>query len=106
MLRRWRAQSSGDGYLFPGPDGEGHITEVKGAWGRVTRAAKLRGFRFHHLRHTFCTWLALATVPAAAIQKLAGHRNLATTQRYMEAADEHQRAAVARLAPPTVRRAA
>ena len=37
----------------------------------------------HILRHTFCSRLAIRGAPAKAIQELAGHANLATTQRYM-----------------------
>jgi integrase len=37
----------------------------------------------HTLRHTFCSHLAMRGVPARAIQELAGHVNLTTTQRYM-----------------------
>ncbi len=37
----------------------------------------------HVLRHTFCLRLAMRGAPAKAIQELAGHENLSTTQRYM-----------------------
>jgi integrase len=37
----------------------------------------------HRLRHTFCSHLAMPGVPARAIQELAGHQDLSTTQRYM-----------------------
>jgi integrase len=37
----------------------------------------------HILRHTFCSHLAMRGAPAKAIQELAGHQDLATTQRYM-----------------------
>ena len=37
----------------------------------------------HILRHTFCSHLAMRGAPARAIQELAGHQDLATTQRYM-----------------------
>ena len=37
----------------------------------------------HILRHTFCSHLATRGAAARAIQELAGHTNLSTTQRYM-----------------------
>ena len=37
----------------------------------------------HILRHTFCSHLAMKGAPARAIQELAGHTDLSTTQRYM-----------------------
>jgi integrase len=37
----------------------------------------------HILRHTFCSHLAMKGAPTRAIQELAGHKDLATTQRYM-----------------------
>jgi site-specific recombinase XerD len=35
------------------------------------------------LRHTFCSHLAMRGAAPRAIQELAGHRDLGTTQRYM-----------------------
>jgi integrase len=52
---------------------------------RVARAARAAGVRpgVHILRHTFCSHLAMRGAPARAIQELAGHKDLKTTQRYM-----------------------
>jgi site-specific recombinase XerD len=47
------------------------------------RAAKLKHRGVHVLRHTFCSHLAMRGAPARAIQELAGHADLRTTQRYM-----------------------
>jgi integrase len=52
----------------------------------VERAAKRAGLNqngVHRLRHTFCSHLAMRGAPARAIQELAGHKDLITTQRYM-----------------------
>jgi len=54
--------------------------------GFVRRAAQKAGLFNngpHMLRHTFCSHLAMRGAPARAIQELAGHQNLTTTQRYM-----------------------
>ncbi len=37
----------------------------------------------HILRHTFCSHLSMKGAPVRAIQELAGHQDLSTTQRYM-----------------------
>jgi site-specific recombinase XerD len=50
---------------------------------RAARKANLRNNGPHMLRHTFCSHLARRGAPARAIQELAGHQDLATTQRYM-----------------------
>ena len=52
----------------------------------VRRAARRAGVAkggVHILRHTFCSHLAMRGAPARAIQELAGHQDLSTTQRYM-----------------------
>jgi integrase len=46
------------------------------------------------LRHTFCSRLAIAGAPAKAIQELAGHVSLSTTQRYMHLSPAAKDAAI------------
>ena len=50
---------------------------------RAARRAGLKENGVHRLRHTFCSHLAMLNAPAKAIQELAGHKDLSTTQRYM-----------------------
>jgi len=50
---------------------------------RSARRAGLARQGVHILRHTFCSHLAMRGAPARAIQELAGHSSLSTTQRYM-----------------------
>jgi integrase len=56
---------------------------VQGYVGRAARRAGLENNGPHMLRHTFCSHLAMRGAPARAIQELAGHQDLSTTQRYM-----------------------
>lgn len=58
------------------------ITDIKNAFNGAVSRAKIQNFRFHDLRHTFCSWLAIRGVPLTAIQKLAGHASIKMTLRY------------------------
>src|SRR5262249_51294741 len=50
---------------------------------RTARRAQIDQSGVHRLRHTFCSHLAMRGAPARAIQELAGHQDLVTTQHYM-----------------------
>jgi site-specific recombinase XerD len=57
--------------------------EVQGLVRRAARRANLRKAGVHVLRHTFCSHLSMRGAPVRAIQELAGHQEIGTTQRYM-----------------------
>lgn len=57
--------------------------EVTSRLQRACRRAGVRQITYHVLRHTFCSHLAMRGAPARAIQELAGHASITTTQRYM-----------------------
>jgi integrase len=66
-------------------DGEGKpLTQkvIQVTLRRVARRANVKP-GVHILRHTFCSHLAMRGAPVRAIQELAGHQDLGTTQRYM-----------------------
>ena len=62
------------------PLAEHHVTDLLQ---RAARVANLKNNGPHILRHSFCSHLAMRGAPTRAIQELAGHRDLTTTQRYM-----------------------
>jgi integrase len=62
------------------------------------KRAKDKGGAIHILRHTFCSHLAMAGVPAKAIQQLAGHQHLKTTMRYMHLSPANRNEAMDALA--------
>ena len=61
------------------------------------RAAKIKDFRFHDLRHAFGTWLAEARTDAPTIRDLMGHSSLTVTSRYLQTASDAGGRAVAQL---------
>ena len=69
---------------------------------KAARRADLTNGGVHVLRHTFCSHLAMKGAPARAIQDLAGHRDLATTQRYMHLSPAALDSAIRLLDAPVV----
>ncbi len=67
------------------------------AFKRASHRAGLTGWRFHDLRHYFVTSLFRCGAPAPAVQALAGHADLSTTQRYAHTTRADLRAAMDRL---------
>lgn len=63
--------------------------------------AKIRGFSWHCLRHTFASRLVMAGVDIRTVQELKGHKSIQVTVRYAHLAPKHTLAAVERLAAPT-----
>ncbi|CAG0955503.1 Tyrosine recombinase XerD [Methanosarcinales archaeon] len=49
---------------------------------RVLKGTGIKGFCFHDLRHTFATRLVQRGIDVYKVQKLLGHRDIKTTQRY------------------------
>lgn len=73
--------------------------------GWIISAQRLAGLEvnghIHQLRHTFCSRLAMKGAPMKAIQELAGHANLSTTQKYMHLSPSEKDRAIRLLdAPP------
>jgi integrase len=60
----------------------------------VKKAELQEPFRYHDLRHTFCSRLVSAGVPLLEVQQLAGHTSYATTLRYAHLNAEHRKRAI------------
>ena len=67
---------------------------------KAARRANIANGGVHVLRHTFCSHLAMRGAPARAIQELAGHADLGTTQRYMHLSPAAVDAAIQLLEEP------
>jgi integrase len=74
---------------------------VQGLVLRAARRASLRNGGVHVLRRTFCSHLAMRGAATRAIQELAGHQEIGTTQRYMHLSPAAIESAL-RLLEPTI----
>jgi integrase len=70
------------------------------AFKALCRAAGTREWSFHSLRHNFVTTLLRLGGSAIAVQQLAGHTKLETTERYAHGASAAQRRQTILLLPP------
>ncbi len=98
VLQTWKpdpAPESG-ARVFPGRDGE-QLQDIKSSWAPLLKAAKVSGFRFHDLRHTFASKLVQVGVDLNTVRELLGHADIKMTLRYAHLAPEHRAAAVAKL---------
>jgi integrase len=66
----------------------------------AVRAAGIKNFRWHDLRHCFASRLRQTGVPLGNIAELLGHRGLAMTRRYAHLSISNLHDAVARIEAP------
>ena len=72
-----------EGRTHPAPeDTVFAIGDNKKWWAQAMKDAKIENFRWHDLRHTFCSRLAQSGVGLKVIQEAAGHKTIAMSARY------------------------
>ena len=71
------------------------IGDNKKWWAQALKDAKIENFRWHDLRHTFCSRLAQHGVGLKVIQEAAGHKTIAMAARYAHMDQTSLRSALA-----------
>ena len=96
-LKRWREQNPD---ATPLDKVFAVSTSFKTAWSVILKAAGIKRFRWHDLRHHFASRLVQADVNLNTVRELLGHGSLAMTLRYAHLGPDQKRAAVALLCSP------
>lgn len=73
------------------------------AWYAALRKAKLSGFRWHDLRHTWASWAVMSGVRLEELQRMGGWATAQMVQRYAHLSTEHLADAAARVKPISLR---
>lgn len=70
-------------WIFPSPrDAKKPRADIRKAWARIRKAARLPDATIHDLRRTAGSWLAQQGVPLPVIAQALGHRDLRATEVY------------------------
>lgn len=92
-LAELQVRSDGVGPVIRNAEG-GALASPRYWFEPAVRIAKLRGFSWHCLRHTFASRLVMAGVDLRTVQELLGHKSIQMTVRYSHLTPKHTLAAV------------
>jgi integrase len=85
-------------WVFGNPDYPLYKASNK-AWYAAVRKAKLKGFRWHDLRHTWASWHVMNGTRIEELQALGGWKSLQMVMRYSHLGTDHLAEAAARVKP-------
>lgn len=83
-------------YVFPSQDGTAP-RQIKRPWEAAVELAELEDFRFHDLRHSAASYLAMNGASLAEIAEVLGHKTLQMVKRYAHLSDQHVAGVVERM---------
>lgn len=81
------------GRIFPDGGPRCGYYRLERPWRRAMKKAGIRDFKWHDLRHTCASYLAMAGVDLRTIGEILGHRTIQMTMRYSHLSREHLREA-------------
>ena len=82
--------------VFPDRTGTRPMS-IREAWEYAVKRAGLQDFRFHDLRHSAASYLAMGGASLAEIAEVLGHKTLQMTKRYTHLTESHTRGVVERM---------
>jgi integrase len=89
--------------LFPSKVDLHQPIDIRKPFARALREAGIGDFRFHDLRHSAASYLAMSGASLAEISELLGHRSLQMVKRYAHLSGDHVAAAAERAAGKFIR---
>lgn len=75
--------------VFPAPHSPSKPINIRSAWETALAKAGISNFRFHDLRHTAASYLAMNQASLLEIGTLLGHKTVQMTKRYAHLSNEH-----------------
>jgi len=94
QLDRFRRIDSN--YLFPGRFSRKPI-DIRSAWETAVKKAEIANLRFHDLRHSCASYLAMNGASLAEIAEVLGHKTLSMVKRYAHLSETHVTGVITRM---------
>lgn len=88
MREREKARCVDTDLVFPGRNSKKPV-ELRASWSAALTAAKITDFRWHDLRHTCASYLAMDGASQAEIAEVLGHKTLQMVKRYTHLSQAH-----------------
>ncbi len=83
--------------LFPSRKDPSKPLNVHSIWRATVKRAGIEAFRFHDLRHSCASYLAMNGASLAEIADVLGHKTLQMVKRYSHMSEQHTMGVVARM---------
>jgi integrase len=96
LNRRTQSRPKASDLVFPGRRPRSAL-HIKKAWRNALKRAEIEDFRFHDLRHTAASHLAMQGCTSLEIADVLGHKTLQMVKRYSHLSDGHTRRSLERL---------
>lgn len=84
-------------YIFPSIKGLNKPKDIEAIWRKALKQAEIEDFRFHDLRHSAASYLAMNGASLAEIAEVLGHKTLAMVKRYAHLSEAHTASVVERM---------
>jgi integrase len=99
LVKELRANGSCsvDDFIFHSPEDVTKRGSIRTAWEKAIERAKIENFRFHDLRHSTASYLAMNGASLLEIAEILGHKTLQMVKRYSHLSEGHTTAVLEKM---------
>ena len=89
LLAHSKVRSLESSLLFPSKHNTNKPVDIRAAWETAVKQADIADFRFHDLRHSAASYLAMNGASLSEIAEVLGHKTLQMVKRYAHLSEAH-----------------
>jgi integrase len=86
-----------DKLVFPHPSDRERPWNFESLWQKALKQAEIENFRFHDLRHSAASYLAMGGATPGDIAEILGHKTLQMVKRYSHLSNDHVSSVVSKM---------